>query len=283
MPGVRGVPAFDPVRHYFKSIEEGVERRHRPSGRMRKKDRILLAALIVAIVAELIFRFTAIKLVKDEVLNDLVITIITRAVTGICLLVILVDLKYEVFRKPRGKDLAFALPFLILVVNNFPFASVILKDAHLVYPAGYVAVFVLSCLAVGFSEEIAFRGIVFNYLLAEKGEKPVLWAVIVQAVVFALMHVFNLFFGAGIGSVLLQIGYTFLIGAMLAIVLYRTRNIWICIILHTIYNFGGMLLPTLGTGSWPHLITVIITVVISLIVTAYVFTIIIKDKLYKRI
>lgn len=170
MPRVRGVPAFDPVRHYFKPIEEGVERRHRPSGQMRKKDRILLAALIVAIVAELIFRFAAIKLVKDEVLNDLVITIITRAVTGICLLVILVDLKYEVFRKPRGKDLAFALPFLILVVNNFPFASVILKDAHLVYPAGYVAVFVLSCLAVGFSEEIAFRGIVFNYLLAEKGE-----------------------------------------------------------------------------------------------------------------
>lgn len=263
-------------------FEEGVDGGENPPAaiKMKKKELILIATLVSVIAAEMIFYYAGAKLVSDDVLNDLLVTIATRAVTGACLFVILLELKYKVFRKPGAKDLLFVLPFLALVANNFPFASVILKEARIVKPAAYVAVFAFSCLVVGFSEEVAFRGIVFNYLLESKKEMPVLFAIVVQAAIFSLMHIFNLFFGAGLGATLLQIGYTFLIGAMLAIVLYRTKNIWFCVFLHAVYNFGGLLLPVLGEGKWPHLITVIVTVVLSLGVAGYVLYIIVKDKLY---
>ena len=63
----------------------------------------------------------------------------------------------------------------------------------------------------------------------------------------------------GIGYVALQIGYSFLIGGMCAIVLLYTRCIWICVGLHAIYDFCGYLVPTLGDGVIWDPVTVAIT------------------------
>jgi hypothetical protein len=69
--------------------------------------------------------------------------------------------------------------------------------------------------------------------------------------------------GGGIGGVLLQVGYSFLIGGMCAIVLLYTRCIWLCVALHAIYDFGGFMIPTLGTGVIWDPITVVITTILG--------------------
>ena len=56
---------------------------------------------------------------------------------------------------------------------------------------------------------------------------------------------------------------------MCAVVLLRTRNIWLCVLLHAIYDFCGHLLPTLGGGTWWDTPTVIFTAVLAVATTAY--------------
>ena len=44
-----------------------------------------------------------------------------------------------------------------------------------------------------------------------------------------------------ISYVLLQCLYTFLIGGMLMITMFKTKNIWLCVLAHAIFDFGGLL------------------------------------------
>ena len=87
---------------------------------------------------------------------------------------------------------------------------------------------------------------------------------LISSSAFGAVHLLNIFAGAGIGGVLLQVGYSFLIGGMCAIVLLYTRCIWICVALHAIYDFCGYLVPTLGDGIIWDPITVIITTILGL-------------------
>ena len=68
---------------------------------------------------------------------------------------------------------------------------------------------------------------------------------------------------------ILQIGYSFLIGAMCSVVLLKTRNIWLCVLLHAVYDFSGTLVPTLGAGTWWDTPTVIFTVILAVATTVY--------------
>lgn len=73
-----------------------------------------------------------------------------------------------------------------------------------------------------FSEELVFRGIVFN---GYKNDGNTLGAIVLSALVFAFMHMnFN------------QAGYAFVIGIALAFVMIATNSIWASIIMHVIIN-----------------------------------------------
>ena len=52
-----------------------------------------------------------------------------------------------------------------------------------------------------------------------------------------------------IADVLLQCLYTFLIGGMLIITMLKTKNIWLCVLIHTIFDFGGLLIVHIGIGN----------------------------------
>lgn len=84
------------------------------------------------------------------------------------------------------------------------------------------------------------------------------------------MHLVNLLGGAGIGSVALQIGYSFLIGAMCAVALLITESLFVPISLHFIFNAGGLLVEELGAGDIVNLPTVILTLVIGVLVGTYI-------------
>ena len=144
------------------------------------------------------------------------------------------------------------LPAFLVSLNNAPLIALFSGTAVVTAGADEIVLFALECIFVASFEELTFRGIVFPLMLqhfgAERRERTA--AVLVSAAVFGAMHLLNLFSGGGMGPTLLQAGYTFLIGAMFAVVLLCTGNLMICIGLHAVYNFGGMLVPTLGSGSF---------------------------------
>ena len=104
----------------------------------------------------------------------------------------------------------------------------------------------------------------------------VFWTVVWTSAAFGLIHLVNLLEGAGIGPTVLQVGYSFLIGGMCAIVLLKTGNLIYCILLHGIYDFGGGLISRLGNGALWDTPTVILTAVLAVLVTVWLFWVLLR-------
>ena len=185
-------------------------------------------------------------------------------------------------KKPNAMRLLIILPFFVIAVNNFPFLSVFMGDASLASATtdGYVK-YALLCLAVGLFEELAFRGCVFVYALEQtkkfsSAPLRVLAASVISSAVFGLVHLTNLFAGASIGAVLLQVCYSFLIGGMCSIMLLKTENVWYCVLCHAIYNFAGGVVPELGSGTLWTVPTVVLTAVVGVAVAVYAFVVLFR-------
>ena len=237
--------------------------------------RACLAVIFVALPILLWLEIAKPALSADPILSPLMTMTLTRTLAAAVFLVLLLHEGYRVMnplQKPFLRSLLFTLPPFLVVVNNLPILSLSWGDAYLVHKApAYVVWFALECLAIGLFEELAFRGVIF-LMLAEKRHttrKGLLWSLLLTSAVFGVLHLVNLLMGAGIGGVILQIGYSFLIGAMCSVVLLKTRNIWLCVLLHAVYDFCGHLLPTLGDGTWWDTPTVIFTAVLAVATTAY--------------
>ncbi|MBE6620325.1 MAG: CPBP family intramembrane metalloprotease [Ruminococcaceae bacterium] len=212
---------------------------------------------------------------QDAVLLPLMQMTLTRTIAAAVFLVILLSQGYRVLnplRAPFGKSLLWSLPAFAVVINNMPILSMMWGDAYIVHGgAMYWVWFALECLAIGLFEEIAFRGVILLRFAQTRRatHKGLLISILLSSAVFGAMHAVNLFAGAGPGAVLMQIGYSFLIGAMCSVVLFKTANLWLCVALHAIYDFCGALLPTLGAGHWWDTPTVIFTAVLAVATTVY--------------
>ena len=200
---------------------------------------------------------------------------LTRSLGAAVFLALLLSEGFRVLnplQKPFWRSILFTVPPLMVVVNNMPILSLAWGDAYIIRSAPvYWIWFGLECLAIGLFEELAFRGVIF-LSLAEKRRttrKGLFWSLILTSAVFGGVHLINVLMGAGIGGVILQIGYSFLIGAMCSVVLLKTRNIWLCVLLHAVYDFSGNLVPTLGGGTWWDTPTVVFTVILAVATTVY--------------
>ena len=246
-----------------------------PSRRRYLPRKVGIAIMAVAVPILLYVEIAKPTLSEDPVLAPLINMTLTRGIGAVVFLALLLNEGYRVLnpiQKPFWKSMLFIIPPLLVVVNNMPILSMIWGDAYVVHSAPvYWVWFSLECLAIGLFEELAFRGVIF-LMFAEKRHatrKGLFWSLILTSAVFGAVHLANVLMGAGIGGVILQIGYSFLIGAMCSVVLLKTRNIWLCVLLHAIYDFSGTLMPTLGAGTWWDTPTVIFTAVLAVATTAY--------------
>lgn len=239
----------------------------------------LPAFLITAIsLAALLFFYLNPVETTDKALDSLLTAVIPRFFIAAFLLVVSFLFYRETLAFPSvpPKALLWCVPLLAVVIVNFPFSALIGGTARITR-IDLIGLFAVKCLLIGLGEELLFRGILFGFLseLFEKRKSPFL-PVLLSSVLFALFHLVNLLDGAGILPVLQQIGYSFLIGAMLAVLLVQTENLWLCVILHALFDFGGLIVADLGAGSPHDTVFWILTIVFGVICAVHVVVTLVK-------
>jgi membrane protease YdiL (CAAX protease family) len=223
-------------------------------------------------------------LTDDPVLLPLMRMALSRLIAAVVFMVILLSQGYHILnplRKPFGRSILWCLPAFAVVINNLPILALITGQARIVRDAPvYWFWFILQCFAIGLFEEITFRGVVLLRFAESRrtSHKGLLISILLSSAVFGAMHVVNLFSGAGPLAVLMQVGYSFLIGAMCAVVMFKTANLWLCVALHAIYDFCGSLVPTLGAGKLWDTPTVVFTAVLAVATTVYMILLFARMK-----
>lgn len=99
-------------------------------------------------------------------------------------------------------------------------------------PLQYI-ILALFTTAVGFNEEIYFRGLSLKFLL-EKGRKK---AIIFSSIIFGVLHLINVLNGKNVLYLVLQMFFAFLVGFVLSEIVSITKSLWIVIIWHTVHDF----------------------------------------------
>ncbi|MBE5756181.1 MAG: CPBP family intramembrane metalloprotease [Clostridiales bacterium] len=245
----------------------------------------LLVGAIISIPTDKILTLIGV----ENNLNTFFISSVLVRVIGIVILTILLC-KFNFLSVYKGfylKGLIVVILPLLVAINNFPFIAYFNGTGEITENTITILLYLAWCLSVAVLEETAFRGIIYPlFVIKLRGRKnSVFWAIALSSLVFGSMHLLNII-GSNPLAVLLQIGYSFLTGSMFAITLLYTKNLIVPIILHFIYNAGGLFYDYLGTLSFNNhwnLPTIIITVILALItITVMVFAVIKKEKTYEE-
>jgi membrane protease YdiL (CAAX protease family) len=139
-------------------------------------------------------------------------------------------------RAPTGKEVLLFLPLLIA-----PLLILVSSGIHLTDPVQVALAFVFT-LAIGFSEEIAFRGIVLRLFLPQGAMR----AAVIASAVFGLLHLGNIFAGQSIPLAIVQIFFAALGGLGLAAPYIKTNALWPLIIVHMLVDFTQKLAKGFG-------------------------------------
>ena len=203
------------------------------------------------------------------------------------------EIKCEKILTLRGflSGLLIIIPFLLVAINNFPILPMINGECKVENEVSFWewVSYLLAVLAGAALEEFAFRGLVFPTLMRKfEGHKyRDFLAVLVSSAAFGLVHAFNLLAGASPLSVLMQIGYSLLIGGMCAIAFLKTGNFYHAVILHFVFNIGGMLFNYgMVNGEIWTLQTIVITAALAVAVIIYALCILFicnKEKLSDKL
>lgn len=130
------------------------------------------------------------------------------------------------------------------------------------FSAQYVFILLLFVIAVGFCEELIFRGLVFKYLSA-KGLKV---AIIGSSILFSIGHFTNLLSGQDFLMTLLQVTYACLFGLVCAEIVAKTKSIIFPIVWHATHDFIAFL-----TDSEQNVLAVSIYVLHCLVLMGLAF------------
>jgi len=234
-----------------------------------RRERVCRAVVGIGGLAFVVLWFWNPIFSQDATTQNLIRSLISHVLGSAVFAALLIFVGNRLWSRPVWKHAAVVLPALLIAVNNFPILALALGNATVEKWNLFVPL-LLDCLLIGVFEEFAFRGTLFLLLLQKhrKTRAQVIRVTVLSAAVFGLVHFANLLEGAGIIPTLLQVGYSFLIGGMCSIVLLRTGNLFYCVLIHGVYDFGGRLLQ-LGSGNQWDPITVTLTVVISVLVSAW--------------
>ena len=240
---------------------------------MKRADVILLLSFVLCAGIVVVFGVPDIIPYSDGSLGKLVAETVPRFAVAIFLLVLMATRGCAETFKPTWsvRHLLWSIPCFLVAIVNFPFGALI-RGAAVIVRTDLLWLFLLKCVAIALLEEIFFRALLLPLFMERlaKRRRVVLVSILSTSALFALVHLFNIFFGAGIGETMLQVGYTFLIGCILAVMLLKTKNIWLCIVVHAQFDIGGTIVTDLGNGVFQDMSFWILTAVVGLICAVHI-------------
>lgn len=126
----------------------------------------------------------------------------------------------------------------------------------------------LNTLLVGFSEELAFRGVLFRGLLTRMPIWPAIWLTTIS---FGAVHILNVFVTGSLAFALVQAVTAAMSGMLLMAILIRTGSIVVAMLFHALWDFStlcavwmfnrlGTIVPSdegAGTNSLPLILPIL--------------------------
>ncbi len=192
---------------------------------------------------------------------------IGRIATGL----FLIFLYRRAFKENRlFGDVRYLIPALLFAVWNIFYN---LSSGMKLGGAAYFVEGVITALAPAIFEEVIFRGI-FLYNLKKKGYKD-LFAVLISALVFSLVHLTNIA-GLDAATVALQVGYSFVIGLVFAAVYLKNRSIVEVILAHFLIDFSNRIFMESSSSS--STLQVILFVILLVLEAVYALWLMMKKK-----
>ena len=254
---------------------------------MKKYGKEVVIVLLFALACAALFLLSGetFTLLSDATADRLLQETLARAATFALLLPVLFlcGCGRSLYGKTTPRALLWCLPCLLVAICNFPFHA-LLTGAARIGRTDLLWLFALNCLCVGLMEELLFRGLLQPLLMNVLRGQGVILPVLIDAALFGLWHLTNLLVGADVGATLLQVGYSFLIGGMLSAVLIKTGNIWTGVFLHALFNFGGLLVPMLGSGPFQDAVFWSLTAVAGMLCLAHVLAYLFRsDKISRNL
>lgn len=102
-------------------------------------------------------------------------------------------------------------------------------------------IFIMAGIA--FSEEVFFRGFLLSNLTRDF-QYCILRGILVSSLVFSGMHLVNLFSGASLAYAWIQCISAGSVGFCFAVIVYRERSIFLCVLFHWLINLTGTEIKT---------------------------------------
>ena len=249
------------------------------------------AAILYLLIAGLVLfptKWAGDIFTADEQVSQMLGLGIVRTISAVIMLILGLRMGIDTVwgvHKGNGISLLIALPAVVIALNNLPLVALINGTAQVTGDSLHIFAFALECVGVGLFEEVSFRGVIFPFVLGATGtdRKGRFWGVIVSAAAFGLLHLVNLLGGFSVG-IILQVGYSFLIGSMLAVCTFRGCGVFFCAGVHSLFNFCGSIVSEyrgLGVGSFTDIwcpAEIVLTVVVSLAVIGYFIWILYRSK-----
>ena len=149
------------------------------------------------------------------------------------------------------------------------------NDAIVWKPWYLIILGIISTIAIGVRDECFFRATIQN-ILAQKyahSIKGVWFTAIISAIIFGLIHMFNVFAGVDVLSTIIQSVTNIGVGLFFAALYFRCGNIWTLIAVHALTDTSGLFsyvfcyaseAEIISAISWHSLIMGIILVGVSI-------------------
>ena len=151
------------------------------------------------------------------------------------------------WRAARPVVIAVALLLILAAANGLPTTSVLLF-------------LVINSMAVGVSEELAFRGVVLRALL---GSYPIRRAVLISALAFGAVHSLNALMTGEVVPALMQSGIAVGMGMWAASIRIRTGSLYPSILLHGLWDLALLIVISGVAGSPISIVTSVLALVVA--------------------
>ena len=102
-----------------------------------------------------------------------------------------------------------------------------------------IALLLIACLAVGFAEELIFRGVLQSLFLKKyiHTKSGIFMGTFIPALAFGLFHLINIIQGGPIFPVIIQVIFATFIGFFFGVLLLKTNKLIPLAITHALINF----------------------------------------------